>query len=128
ADMVVRTVPSALGRLARRNLLASAARVFCWAAPLAHLNVPAEVAVPMSQWYPVGHSAELVQVNLVASTAHPAVKSKAARRGRTVARIGSFPPKRVVFIRIAPPRQRRRTWARSRVPAPAPAATPAISS
>jgi len=114
APIVVRTLPSGNGRLERRNLLAFAVSVFGWAEPLAHLKLPAVAAVPMSQWYPVGHSAELLQVNLVASTAHPAVISTAARRGRTVARIGSFPPKGFVFIRIAPPRQRPRTWARNR--------------
>src|SRR5467141_3175077 len=83
---------AAIDRCTRRNLLALAANVFCWAEPLAHRKVPAAAAVPMSQWYPVGHSPELLQVNLVASTEHPTAKSAAARRGRTVARIGSFPP------------------------------------
>src|SRR5712664_592398 len=67
ADSVVRTVPSGLGRRARRNRVASTDSVFCCGAPLAHLSVPAALAVPRLQWYPEGHSAELLQEKLVGS-------------------------------------------------------------
>src|SRR3989442_12428722 len=127
AVMVVRVVPSALDFCSSRNFVASAASVFCWAAPFAHLNVPAEVAVPMSQWYPVGHSAELVQASFVTSTWHPAASSSAAANERTaVFCIGWFPPEKVGLLKNPPPPRPRRgggggedARARARPPAPA---------
>src|SRR6266851_5086991 len=50
AVIVVRIVPSALGRLKSRNFVASAAGVLAVGAPLTHLRLPAAVAVPRSQW------------------------------------------------------------------------------
>jgi hypothetical protein len=50
AVIVVRVLPSALGRFDSRNLLASAASVLGNGAPLTHLLVPAADAVPRSQW------------------------------------------------------------------------------
>src|SRR6266404_2795613 len=79
AASVVRTVPSALGRRARRNWVASTERVFCWGAPLAHLKVPAVLAVLRVEWYPEGHSIELLQEKLMGSgAAQPARAASAA--------------------------------------------------
>src|SRR2546425_13212334 len=104
AVMVVRVVPSAFDFCSSRNFVASAASVFCWAAPFAHLNVPAEVAVPMSQWYPVGHSAELVQASFVTSTWHPAASSSAAANERTAGfLLGLFPPGERLVPKKSPP-------------------------
>src|SRR5438105_4516266 len=115
AEMVVRTDPSALGALPRRNLVASAASVFCGAAPFAHLNVPAVVPVPMSQWYPVGHSVELLHFSWVTSTWHPAASSSAAANERTtVFCIACFPPEESVFIKTSPPPTHRTMWEGSR--------------
>src|SRR5439155_271742 len=101
--------------LTRRNLLASAVSVFCGAVPFRHLNVAAEPVVPRSQWYPVGHSAELLQLNLVGSTWHPATSSRAAANESTaVFCIGRFPPEEVVSIRIFPPPPHRTVWEGSR--------------
>ncbi len=77
--MVVRMAPSALGALISRNLVASAVSVFCAGAPFAHFMEPAAAAVPRSQWYPPGHSAELLQEKPVGSgPLHPAAAAIAA--------------------------------------------------
>src|SRR5215468_5367751 len=67
ARMVVRMLPSAPGLLSKRNFVGSTASVFAWGAPFAHFKDPAADAVPRSQWYPPGHSAELVQEKPVGS-------------------------------------------------------------
>src|SRR5438445_664426 len=115
AVMVVRVVPSAFDFRSSRNLVASAASVLCWAVPFAHLNVPAVVPVPMSQWYPVGHSVELLHFSWVTSTWHPAASSSAAANERTtVFCIACFPPEESLFIKTSPPPTHRTMWEGSR--------------